>query len=62
MKIQMEIKNCSQCPNHTSERIYYADSFDCNDFSWFCTKLNREIGIEDLKTKPNIPKDCPIKV
>lgn len=62
MKIQMDIKDCSQCPNFTSDRVYYADPWDCGDSEWICKKLNRKIGVEDLRSKPKIPKDCPIKV
>lgn len=61
-KIQIEVKNCNQCPHFDSERIYTADSFDML-FKWICTKAKRTIsGCVDTWDKVAIPDWCPCKI
>ena len=62
MKIQLDIKNCSKCPNVKEDRVYYADSFDCHDVKMTCTKTGTVIGVRDHRWTPKIPDNCPIKV
>lgn len=61
-KIQIEIKDCSECPFHTSERVYTSDSFEMI-FKWTCTKANRIIaGYVDTWDKVKIPEWCPSNI
>lgn len=62
-KIQIEIKDCSECPFYTSERVYTADSFE-NIFKWICKKSHNRIisGYVDTWDKVSIPDWCPCRI
>lgn len=61
-KIQIDVKNCGECPHFESERIYTSDSFDML-FKWTCTKAKRVItGCHDTWDKTPIPDWCPCKI
>jgi len=62
MKIAIKIKDCSECPNFQSKRVYTADSFE-NVFTWKCTPEKRIIRkyVETFDKVP-IPEWCPLKI
>jgi hypothetical protein len=62
MRIAIKIKDCSECPNFQSERVYTADSFE-TVYTWKCTPHNRIIKryVETFDKVP-IPEWCPIKI
>lgn len=64
-KIELEIKNCKQCPFFKEERHYTSDSFEIV-FDWFCKKKNNKkiagyVEYSD-ENKMTIPEWCPILV
>jgi hypothetical protein len=63
MKIQIDIKDCSECPFFKEERMYTADSFEM-PFNWFCNKAHgRKIaGYVEGHDKVAIPEWCPCKI
>lgn len=62
MKIEIEIKNCKECPNLDSKKVYTPDSFD--DVSqWTCNINGKSICnyIEwHEESKIDIPNWCHI--
>jgi len=66
MAKSIEIKICTACPNHSSERDYTADSFEYCD-KWLCKHpdgpkepVRRYVDWNDKATE-FIPKECPLK-
>lgn len=61
-KIQVEIENCSKCPNFQEKRNYTADSFE-NVFDWFCTKADKKIKCYvEWNENVKIPEWCPCRI
>lgn len=62
-KIQIEVKNCSECPFVNIKKVYTADSFE-DVSAWYCTKENDKkiAGYVDWNDDPDIPEWCPIKI
>ena len=54
------IRDCSECVDMDSRRVYTADSFE-NVFSWICKKENKTIKkyLEGNYINPPIPDWCP---
>jgi len=63
MKIQIEIKKCSECPFFKEERVYTADSFEM-PFDWFCKKARGKkiAGYVEWHDKVKIPDWCPCAI
>ena len=62
-KIQIDIKDCSECPFWKEERVYTADSFEMV-FTWMCKKAHNKIISKYVETfdKVAIPEWCPAKI
>lgn len=65
MAKNIEIKICTECPHHTSERDYTADSFEMVS-RWKCKHkdgpdgfVRRYVDWNDKATE-FIPDDCPL--
>lgn len=56
------IRDCSECVDLKTERVYTADSFE-NVFSWLCSKANKVVKqyLEGNYKNPPIPEWCPRK-
>ena len=66
MKIEIEIKNCDECPFLRKERFYTSDSFEFA-YDWFCTATSNEEKIEGYvewheEKDVKVPSWCPCKV
>ena len=62
-EIKIKIKDCSECPFWTSERVYTADSFEMV-FKWICKKSHGRIisGYVDTWDKVAIPDWCSCRI
>jgi len=62
MKIEVDIKNCSECPHFKEERVYTSDSFEM-PFKWMCKKADNRVisGFVEWNDKIKIPEWCPAK-
>ena len=62
-EIRIKIKNCSECPFWTDEKVYTADSFE-NVFKWICKKAHGKkiAGYVETFDKVPIPDWCPCKI
>lgn len=64
-KIEIEIKNCKECPYFKMQRHYTSDSFE-NVFDWYCTKKGGKkiAGYVEWSEDGNveIPDWCPCAV
>lgn len=70
-KVQIDIRNCRDCPFHRSQRHYTDDSFEMA-YDWFCTKVNdpdtqqpkKVAGYVEWHEEKDVkvPEWCPIKV
>lgn len=63
MEIKIKIKDCSECPFWTDEKVYTADSFE-NAYKWICKKAHGKIIASYVETfdSVTIPDWCPIKI
>ena len=63
MKIQINVKDCSECPFWIDDRVYTADSFEMV-FKWICKKRHNRIisGYVGLWDKVAIPDWCPCRI
>lgn len=60
--IQLQIKNCSECPFFGETRVYTEDRFEMI-FDWYCKKKRlRTIGQQEDRDYPPVPKWCPLRV
>jgi len=61
--IQLEIRDCTECPFFDTKRHYTEDSFEM-EFEQSCTKFkNRTIAyVGACEKQPSIPCWCPIIV
>ena len=64
-KIELEIKNCQQCPNFDRKRIYTADSWE-EGYDWLCKAKHDKViaGFVEWNEPDTIPipQWCPILV
>lgn len=59
MKIEIEIKNCSECPHLEKSNDYSMDGFD-RGCDWTCRKVNKTIAnFVEWQDKIKIPSFCP---
>jgi hypothetical protein len=56
------IRDCSECVDRETSRVYTADSFEMV-FSWVCSKADKLIAkyVETFDPNPKIPEWCPRK-
>jgi len=60
--IQMEIKDCQDCPHSIEERMYTADSWE-HAYNYFCGKKKKKkiAGyVEWRREMPPVPNWCPL--
>jgi hypothetical protein len=58
----LKIECCTQCPNHSTERDYTADSWEyC--VKWNCKKLKNPVRryVDWNDHDKYIPKNCPLE-
>ena len=65
VKVELEIKNCRDCPFFENERYYTEDSWE-TAFNWFCLKESPRKKIAEYvewheESKVNIPEWCEFK-
>lgn len=65
--IKINIKNCTECPHFTRERMYTEDSWE-EAYNWFCNepsvgkkKIQGYVEWNDVKNI-EVPNWCPIIV
>ncbi len=58
--IQLQIKDCSECPKHTTKRTPHSGY--ANDY--YCTLTWDKVGsyIEWLSEMPEVPENCPLRI
>lgn len=61
MKVQLEVKNCRECPHSTNSAHLHDDPFTSGPASitWYCRKGKKPSSI--IADEWKIDKDCPIQ-